>query len=437
MIRSYQPSLNAPWVGPLLNRLRLHEPKFAIPAPTTGIRFVRQAQRHARYRHAGIAPSSESITSSSGVCVSLHRLGSNTKKKFEEAKLLRSRNISLTALYLRARLLKFVDEPWQTRARKYLQNVLRYRKGDIPPRNTSLILLPAAHDLRTEVRLLIRDIVRTERCNFPPLHLPSDKLILKKGRPLTQQVFNYRSFMKNWSRNASVKCACINFHARCATISGHLMCAAADVIPHSCLATANLAHTAYFSSSKWRATTLRTLQNWCKHWKLPSQVSARLPRWVAISNGNCINKLCRDQVMQHGTPKAVAQAIRPLRAFVLRPANHFPNSLFVACPVYYHKLLCKTFGDPAVFQPCKNGTARMVQHLRQDFESQHPGLQVYDWAFSGTKGLPNARVLPKGSKQFSKARPIIAYTKCWHTKANSFLATALTVFHHADVSSRF
>ena len=48
----------------------------------------------------------------------------------------------------------------------YLQNVLRYRKGDMP--NTSLILLPAARDLRTEVRLLIRDIVRTERCNFPP-----------------------------------------------------------------------------------------------------------------------------------------------------------------------------------------------------------------------------------------------------------------------------
>ena len=69
------------------------------------------------------------------------------------------------------------------KARKYLQNVLRYRKEDLPSRNTSLILLPAARDLRAEVRLLIRDIIRVERCNFPPLHLPSDKLILKKGQP--------------------------------------------------------------------------------------------------------------------------------------------------------------------------------------------------------------------------------------------------------------
>ena len=45
--------------------------------------------------------------------------------------------------------------------------------------------------------------------------------------------------------------------------------------------------------------------------------------------------------------------------------------------------------------------------------------------FQCNKGLPAARILPKGSKHFSKARPIIAYTKCWRTKASSFLATAL------------
>eukprot|EP00439_Symbiodinium_sp_Y106_P055867 s1132_g7.t2 len=73
----------------------------------------------------------------------------------------------------------------------------------------------------------------------------------------------------------------------------------------------------------------------------------------------------------------------------------------------------------------ENGTARIIQHLRQDFESRHPELQVYHWAFQWNKGLPTARILPKGSKQFSKARPIVTYTRCWHTKASSFLATAL------------
>ena len=201
------------------------------------------------------------------------------------------------------------------------------------------------------------------------------------------------------------------------------MRSAAEVIPNSCLARANLADTTYFSKNKWRAITLRTLQNWCKHWKLPSQVSERLPRWVDQQW-----ELHQEAVQRSGNdtwdPQVVAQAIRPLRTLVLGPADHFPNSFFIACPVQlYRKLLCKTFGDPAVLQPCKNGTATIIQHLRQDFENQNPDLQVCDWEFQRNKGLPNARVLPKGSKQFAKARPIIAYTKCWHTKASSFLAT--------------
>ena len=153
------------------------------------------------------------------------------------------------------------------------------------------------------------------------------------------------------------------------------MCAAADVIPFSCLASANLADTAYFPGDKWRAATLRTLQNWCKHWKLPLQVSAQLPRWVD-RQWELPQQTLQNSGQATWDPKAIADAIRPLRALVLGPADHFPNSLFVACPVYYHQLLCKTFGDPAVFQPCRNGTAMIVQHLRQDFESRHPELQV-------------------------------------------------------------
>ena len=42
LIRNYQPFLNAPWVGQLLSRLRLHEAKFVLPNPSTGIRFIRK-----------------------------------------------------------------------------------------------------------------------------------------------------------------------------------------------------------------------------------------------------------------------------------------------------------------------------------------------------------------------------------------------------------
>ena len=138
--------------------------------------------------------------------------------------------------------------------------------------------------------------------------------------------------MKNWSRIASVKWTCIQFHAKCkdtAIISGHLMCPAADVIPHTCLANANLADTTYFTGDKWRAATLRTLQNWCKHWKLPSQVSAQLPRWVD-QQWELHQQALQASSRTAWDPKAVTQAIRPLRALVLGPADHF-SQLFVHC----------------------------------------------------------------------------------------------------------
>ena len=104
-----------------------------------------------------------------------------------------------------------------------------------------------------------------------------------------------------------------------------------------------------------------------------------------------------------------------------------------SCPAFAFRCLScslpqvamQKLGDPAVFMPCRNGTATIIQHLQREFKDKHPELQEYEWASQWNRGLPTARILPKGSKHFAKARRIIAYTRCWHAKASSFLATAL------------
>ncbi|CAE7777056.1 unnamed protein product, partial [Symbiodinium necroappetens] len=147
-----------------------------------------------------------------------------------------------------------------------------------------------------KVKLLIRSLLRQQKYNFPPLHLPSDKLVL---------------------RNTQVQCKCRMYRPT---------------------TQANLADTTFLQEDTWKSQVLAALTNWCNRW---------------------------------------------------------------------------------------NGTSTIIQHLQREFEDKHPELQCYKWAFQWNRGLPNARILPKGSKNFAKARPIIAYTKCWHTKASSFLATAL------------
>ena len=427
LIQVYRSNLNAPWVGVMLSKLRLHEKKFPIFGAKVGKRFICRANRHARYRHVAVASQQHTIADPTAVCLSLYRLGSNTCQKFEESKLLRSNKVSLAALYLRVRFLKFIDEPWRGRAQRQLQSVLRFRKGDLPPQNVPLILQPAAHDLRAEVKVLIRSLLRYQKYNFPPLHLPSDKLVLRRGKQLTQLVFNYRAFMRTWTRNTMVQCKCRMYQPTTqasSTVEGHVMCPAGDIVPTSCLAKANLADTTFLQEHTWKSQVLAALTNWCKRWKQPSDVIKHMSNWVDRQWSLHVTALQQD-TQHRWNPRQIKEATRSFAGLVLGPADHFPHSLFATCPVHYHKLICRSFGDPTVFMPRRNGTGTIIQHLQREFEDKHPELQCYKWAFQWNRGLPNARILPKGSKNFAKARPIIAYTKCWHTKASSFLATAL------------
>ena len=233
--------------------------------------------------------------------------------------------------------------------------------------------------------------------------------------------------MRTWTRNANVPCKCKMFQSTTqasSIVEGHVMCAARDIAPTSCLAKANQADTTFLQEDAWKSQVLAALTNWCKRWKLPSEFVKDMSSWVDKQWMLHVAAL-RQDTQSAWNPRQVKEATRLFAGMVLGPADHFPHSLFVACPVHYHKLLRRSFGDPAVFMPCRNGTGTIIQHLQREFEDQHPELQSYKWAFQWNRGLPTARILPKGSKNFAKARPIIAYTKCWHTKASSFLATAL------------
>ena len=74
LIQVYQSNLNAPRVGTILSKLRLHEKKFAIFGTKAGNRFVRRANRHARHRHVAVAVNQHTIADSTEVCLSLYRL---------------------------------------------------------------------------------------------------------------------------------------------------------------------------------------------------------------------------------------------------------------------------------------------------------------------------------------------------------------------------
>ena len=111
-----------------------------------------------------------------------------------------------------------------------------------------------------------------------------------------------------------------------------------------------------------------------------------------------------------------------LRGLVCTPVDHFLHSLHVACPLAFHQLLDVTFLDVTVFHRCRVGMSSIMSNLRSRFQSFPGWNQRYAWGCKWSASLPVARILPKPSKAFMKARPIIACDHCWHSRLTAFLA---------------
>ena len=163
------------------------------------LRRIRKADALIRHHHGAHYAR---IKTNKDIFLSLYRSGSDSVQKFEESRRLRSHVVPLQAIYLRCRLVTIIDEPFRTRAISQLRLILEFRKGHYPPTNVPLRLPPLAHDLAGEVQCLLRFLVQRERVNFPPLHLPSVKMVEIKGRPWSKSVWKFQDFLKvmdTWS----------------------------------------------------------------------------------------------------------------------------------------------------------------------------------------------------------------------------------------------
>ena len=88
----------------------------------------------------------------------------------------------------------------------------------------------------------------------------------------------------------------------------------------------------------------------------------------------------------------------------------------------FHQLLDVTFLDVTVFHRCRVGMSSIMSNLRSRFQSFSGWNQRYAWGCEWSASLPVARILPKPSKAFMEARPIIACDHCWHSRLTTFLA---------------
>ena len=116
---------------------------------------------------------------------------------------------------------------------------------------------------------------------------------------------------------------------------------------------------------------------------------------------------------------SLQRTVASLSSWVVIPADHFPSRAHVVCPSLFAILMRKTFCVGDVFSLCRESAAS----FRSEVVTTVPSLlrQRYAWGLRLQAPLPTARILPKPTKDWQKARPIISFFRTW-------AAPFLTVF---------
>ena len=134
-------------------------------------------------------------------------------------------------------------------------------------------------------------------------------------------------------------------------------------------------------------------------------------------------KTCQTSHQYRASFQELRQARKIVTQFVSSPADHFPNSILLSCPCQWHQLLLRTFKDSQVFHSGSQLPAQVLSNTLNAFPAWI--CKKYKWAVASHKYLSSAYVLPKPSRQFQKARPIVDCSHSWALPLGSALAVIL------------
>ena len=121
----------------------------------------------------------------------------------------------------------------------------------------------------------------------------------------------------------------------------------------------------------------------------------------------------------HWTSASLQRTTHSLSSWVAIPADHFPSRAHVICPSLFSMMMHKTFCTGEVFALRRESAAS----FRAEVVTMVPARLQHRsaWGLRLHAPLPTARILPKPTKDWLKARPIISFFRTW-------AARLLTVF---------
>ena len=343
----------------------------------------------------------------------LYQLGSNTGASFQAMRDLLSAAFPPTQLYYFLRLSVFVNKPFRSKAQKL---VLRKRQLQL--------LLPPLHvrNWKAQLGTWLQSWIASHRDLFPSLFLPKIRVVETRSATLGNRIYNYRTWQRRWTPETSFPCRCLDiddhhlhrahehavmvdeFSRINADIDMEIMAAS---MKDQYFGDVDLLHRRF-------TTQLRKLaRRWHVHGSsLLADLQPVLAQLMDTHRSNL-------QDRAYWSSTSLQRTVASLSSWVVIPADHFPSRAHVICPSLFAILMRKTFCTGDVFSLCRESAAS----FRSEVVTTVPSLllQRYAWGLRLQAPLPTARILPKPTKDWQKARPIISFFRTW-------AAPFLTVF---------
>ena len=353
----------------------------------------------------------------------LYQLGSNTGASFQAMRDLLSAAFPPTQLYYFLRLSVFVNEPFRSKAQKLLAQVMRKRQLQSPSTLTQLLLPPLhVRNWKAQLGTWLQRWVASHRDLFPSLFLPKIRVVETRSATLGERIYNYRTWQRRWTPDVSFPCRCLDiddhhlhrahehavmvdeFSRINADIDMDIMAAS---MKDQYFGDVDLLHQRF-------TTQLRKLaRRWHVHGSsLLTNLRPVLTQLIDTHRSNL-------QDRAYWSSTSLQRTVASLSSWVVIPADHFPSRAHVICPSLFAILMHKTFCSGEVFSLCRQSAAS----FRSEVVTTIPSLlhQRYAWGLRLQAPLPTARILPKPTKDWQKARPIISFFRTW-------AAPFLTVF---------
>ena len=139
----------------------------------------------------------------------IHALGSNTKARFEQTKMLRSHEGGLTLRYTLRRLANNVQEPFRTLSLQAIDTSIKWWQGKPAPRASALrspwSLTP---NLQRQLKKFLRKWHLQVLSYQVPCHNPPFKMVFIKHAAVLDQLCNHKQAITAWSSGKRASCCC-------------------------------------------------------------------------------------------------------------------------------------------------------------------------------------------------------------------------------------